>query len=164
MLSLIVAMADNGVIGRDNQMPWHIPEDFKYFKQRTMGKPIIMGRKTFESLGRVLPGRPHVVISRNADYELPENCYLVGDLKAGVEKANSLLTPDQQETVIIGGGEIYRQAVELVDVMYITEVHMEPEGDAYFPTVDAAIWKESERTELEGDVNCSFVTYVRHTN
>ena len=73
MLSLIVAMADNGVIGKDNQMPWHIPEDFKYFKQRTMGKPIIMGRKTFESLGRVLPGRPHVVISRNADYELPEN-------------------------------------------------------------------------------------------
>ncbi|MCG8672083.1 MAG: dihydrofolate reductase [Pseudomonadales bacterium] len=164
MLSLIVAMADNGVIGRDNQMPWHIPEDFKYFKQRTMGKPIIMGRKTFESLGRVLPGRPHVVISRNANYELPENCYLVSNLEEGVAKANSLLTEDQTEAVVIGGGQIYQEALAVVDTLYITEVHLQPEGDAFFPEVDPNLWQEMERNELQGDISCSFVTYTRRTN
>ena len=164
MLSLIVAMADNGVIGRDNQMPWHIPEDFKYFKARTMGKPIIMGRKTFESLGRVLPGRPHVVVSRNEHYELPENCYLVPNLEEGVAKANSLLTEDQTEAVVIGGGQIYQEALAVVDTLYITEVHLQPEGDAFFPKVDPAVWQETERNELQGDISCSFVTYTRRTN
>ncbi|PIE41429.1 MAG: dihydrofolate reductase [Gammaproteobacteria bacterium] len=164
MLSLIVAMADNGVIGRNNQMPWHIPEDFKYFKRRTMGKPIIMGRKTFESLGRVLPGRPHVVISRNADYPLPENCYLAGDLKQGVAIASSLLTENQQEAVIIGGSQIYKEAIALVDTLYITEVHLNPEGDAFFPAIDLTVWQETERTELPGKIKGSFVTYIRRTH
>lgn len=164
MLSLIVAMADNGVIGKDNQMPWHISEDFKYFKQRTMGKPIIMGRKTFESLGRVLPGRPHVVISRNADYELPENCYLVSNLTDGIAKANTLLTDDQPEAVVIGGGQIYQEAIAVVDTMYITEVRLQPEGDAFFPDVDKSIWQETERNDLQGEIDCSFVTYTRRTN
>lgn len=160
MISLIVAKADNQVIGCDNQLPWHLPDDLKHFKKTTLGKPIIMGRKTFESLGRVLPGRPHVVISRNGQYELPEgDCHLVASLEAGIRLAEEL----SDDAVIIGGAEIYQQALEFVDVLYITEVHLKPEGDATFPKLNLSIWKEVFREDHTGDIDFSFVQYQRVT-
>lgn len=163
MISLIVAKADNGVIGRDNKMPWHIPAELKYFKARTMGKPIIMGRKTFESLGRVLPGRPHVVISRSA-LSLPENCYGAGSVADAIKQAQSLA--GQGEVVVIGGAEIYRQALPSVDRLYITEVHLEPEGDTCFPELNPGDWQEVEREDVPADADSaiaySIVTYQRN--
>jgi len=163
MISLIVAKADNGVIGLDNKMPWHIPAELQYFKARTLGKPIIMGRKTFASLGRVLPGRPHVVISRSAQ-QLPDNCYGVASLEEAISTAQSLA--DGDEVVVIGGAEIYRQALPLVDRLYITEVHLEPEGDTWFPQLNGADWQETEREDVPADsdsaIAYSIVTYQRN--
>ncbi|PCJ41858.1 MAG: dihydrofolate reductase [Moraxellaceae bacterium] len=170
MLSLIVAKADNGVIGKDNQMPWHIPQDLQFFKAKTMGKPIIMGRKTFDSLGRVLPGRPHIIISRNATLTVPENCYLVGSLQEAIAQAQeiaqarnitseTLSSGQADEAVIIGGAQIYAEALALVDRLYVTEVQLEPEGDAFFPEIDTQVWQAVERTKGEGDIPHCFVTY-----
>ena len=163
MISLIVAKADNGVIGRDNKMPWHIPAELKHFKARTMGKPIIMGRKTFDSLGRVLPGRPHVVISRSA-LSLPENCYAARSLQEAISTAQTLA--EQGEVVVIGGAEIYRQALPLVDRLYLTEGHIEPEGDTWFPELNPGDWQETEREDVPADADSaiaySIVTYQRN--
>jgi len=163
MISLIVAKADNGVIGRDNKMPWHIPAELKHFKARTMGKPIIMGRKTFDSLGRVLPGRPHVVISRSA-LSLPANCYAARSLQEAISTAQTLA--EQGEVVVIGGAEIYRQALPLVDRLYLTEVHIEPEGDTWFPELNPGDWQETEREDVPADADSaiaySIVTYQRN--
>jgi dihydrofolate reductase len=163
MISLIVAKADNDVIGCDNKMPWHIPAELQHFKKRTMGKPIIMGRKTFQSLGRVLPGRPHVVISRT-EQALPPNCYLSHSVKDAIELAQSLT--QQDEVVVIGGAEIYRQAMEWVDRMYITQVHLTPEGDTFFPEIDSRVWQETEREDVPADADSaiaySIVTYQRN--
>lgn len=160
MLSLMVAKADNGVIGRDNQLPWHLPEDLKNFKARTMSKPLIMGRKTFDSLPGVLPGRPHIVISRNPALSLPENCFLVTSLEQAIDKASELFG-ETPEAVVIGGGEIYRQALPLVDVLYVTEVHTQVEGDAFFPEIDPQDWQETARERCSGKLDFSFVTYQR---
>jgi len=164
MISLIVARADNGVIGLGNKMPWHIPSELQHFKARTLGKPIIMGRKTFESLGRVLPGRPHVVISRS-DVELPDNCHLVHSLQDALSKAQSLTGAENDEVVVIGGAEIYRQALPLVDTLYVTEVHLTPDGDAFFPELDARQWREVQREDVDATsdsaIAYSIVTYQR---
>lgn len=164
MISLIVAKADNNVIGNGNKMPWHIPSELAHFKRRTLGKPIIMGRKTFDSLGRVLPGRPHVVISRQA-LALPDNCYAVQSLPQAFEQARTLLTDGNDEIVVIGGAEIYRQALPLVDTLYVTEVHLTPEGDAFFPELDSREWQETEREDVAADtasaIAYSIVTYQR---
>lgn len=164
MISLIVAKADNGVIGQGNKMPWHIPSELQHFKARTLGKPIIMGRKTFESLGRVLPGRPHVVISRS-DVALPDNCYLVHSLQDALDKAQTLTAADNDEVVVIGGAEIYRQALPLVDTLYVTEVHLTPDGDAFFPELDTRQWREMQREDVEATsdsaIAYSIVTYQR---
>lgn len=164
MISLIVAKADNGVIGAGNKMPWHIPSELAHFKKRTLGKPIIMGRKTFESLGRVLPGRPHVVISRQT-LQLPENCYSVNSLESAIERAQSLNASPDDEVVVIGGADIYRQALPLVDTLYVTEVHLAPDGDAFFPPLDLNQWQETERTDVpagtDSAIAYSIVTYQR---
>ncbi len=163
MLSLIVAKADNGVIGNGNKMPWHIPSELAHFKRRTMGKPIIMGRKTFDSLGRVLPGRPHVVISRQTQ-NLPENCHPASSLQDAIEQARRLTT-DTDEVVVIGGAQIYRQALALVDTLYVTEVHLSPQGDAFFPDLDMQQWQETERNDVaagaDSAIAYSIVTYQR---
>lgn len=168
MISLIVAKADNGVIGLDNKMPWHIPAELQYFKARTLGKPIIMGRKTFDSLGRVLPGRPHVVISRSP-LSLPENCYPVQSLDAAISTAQRLnreLAPQQDEVVVIGGAEIYRQALDRVGRLYITEVHLSPHGDTFFPELNPDDWQEIERKDVpagtDSAIAYSIVTYQRN--
>lgn len=167
MISLIVAKADNNVIGHNNQLPWHLPADLKHFKARTLGKPIIMGRKTFESLGRVLPGRPHVVISRN-ELKLPENCYPALSLEAAIAQAQQLTGAASDEVVVIGGAEIYRQALPLVDTLYVTEVHLAPQGDAFFPPLDLAVWQETAREDVpagaDSAIAYSIVTYQRRRN
>ncbi len=156
IVSLVVAAADNNVIGRDNAMPWHIPEDFKHFKTVTMGKPCIMGRKTFESilaqLGKPLPGRVNIVVSRkNYQHDGTLTCK---DLAEAIDQASKI---DTDEICIIGGAQIYAQAIELADRIYLTRVHQSPEGDAFFPVLGAE-WKEESREDRDG---FSFLTYER---
>jgi dihydrofolate reductase len=144
-VSIIVAMTHQRVIGRGGGMPWHLPADLKRFKELTMGKPIIMGRKTFESLGRILPGRRHIVISRNQGYEAP-GAEIVQSLNAGFEAA-----ADANETFVIGGAEVFRQGITRADRIYITLIDAGIEGDVYFPGFDENEWQEVERVECLPD-------------
>ena len=140
-LCLIVAVSRNGVIGRDNQLPWHLPEDLKFFKTVTMGKPILMGRKTFESIGRPLPGRTNIVITRDPDWHSP-GVEVAGSLEAALqlgEKACSAV--GEEEVMVIGGEQIYRLSLPLADRLYLTQVDAEIEGDAYFPAFDFDDWQ-----------------------
>ncbi|MGB0449045.1 MAG: dihydrofolate reductase [Porticoccaceae bacterium] len=141
-ISLIVAVSRNGVIGIDNQLPWHLPEDLKYFKSVTMGKPIIMGRKTFDSIGRPLPGRTNIVITRDSSWQAE-----------GVEVAQTLpqamtlgqlacAQADVDEAMVIGGEQIYRMTLPAADRLYLTEVQAEVEGDAFFPEFAASDWQQ----------------------
>ena len=155
MLSIIVAVAKNGVIGANNQLLWHISDDLKRFKAITSGSPIIMGRKTFESLGRPLPNRHNVVITRNDQCALPEGVTRANSLLDAIEKAGD----NDKEVFIIGGGEIYRQAVDIVERMYITEVDQAPEGDTFFPEIDKTKWTETQREQHDG---FAYVNYERN--
>lgn len=157
---IIAAVAKNGVIGKDNQLLWHIPEDMKHFREATAGKPVIMGRKTWESLPerfRPLPGRRNVVITRQPAFPA-----------SGAELADSLegaLQQCQNEACVfvIGGAEIYAQAMPRADRLLLTEVDITPQGDAFFPIPDPAIWLETTRTEVKraAPPSCSFVEYRR---
>ena len=143
-LSLIVALAENRVIGLDNQMPWHLPGDFKYFKATTLGKPIIMGRKTWDSLGRPLPGRLNLVVSRQPGLQL-EGAEVFASLEDAIARADQWAREQGvDELMLIGGAQLYAQGLEkgLVDRLYLTRVEMNPEGDAWFPEVDEAVWKK----------------------
>lgn len=150
-LSLIVAAARNGVIGRDNQMPWHLPEDLKYFKRVTMGKPVVMGRKTYESIGRPLPGRLNIVVSRQQGWlpsdELGQKSVLVvTNLEAGILAAKeSAAAAGADEVMVIGGAQIYTACTDLVDRVYLTEVAAELEGDAFFSLEFVRDWSEVSR-------------------
>jgi len=146
-LSIIVAASENNVIGVNNHLPWHLPVDMKYFKDMTMGKPIVMGRKSFEELGRVLPGRPNIMITRQSDYTA-EGLYVVPSLEAGIEKAKTFGT---EEIFITGGGEIFKMALPIIDRLYLTRVHAEVSGDTYFPEFDPRGWKlvKNERHEKD---------------
>ena len=146
MLSLIVAMAQNHVIGINNSLPWHLPNDLKYFKKVTMGKPIIMGRKTYESIGKPLPGRRNIVITRQDAYTgVGENDAIdvVSSLDQAVDLGESIaLVEGHEEVMVIGGAEIYKQALLKADRLYITHVLADVEGDAYFPQVDWTLYEE----------------------
>ena len=134
--ALIVARADNGVIGIDNQLPWHLPCDLKYFKRVTIGKPVIMGRKTFESIGRPLPGRTNVVVTRNKDWSAT-GVRVVGNLDDALKLASAQADLDgAEEVMIIGGATLYREALPQVERMYVTQVHVSPDGDAFFDAPD----------------------------
>jgi dihydrofolate reductase len=146
-LSLIVAVAENGVIGHNNQLIWHLPNDLKQFKRLTTGHCIIMGRKTFESIGKPLPNRTSIIISRNPDFQI-EGCITVNTLENALKKAQEL---ENEESFIIGGAEIYRLALPLTDKIYLTEVHHAFEGDTFFPAIDKTIWKETKREDFEID-------------
>jgi dihydrofolate reductase len=154
-----VAAADNGVIGVDNRLPWSLPADLARFKALTMGKPIIMGRKTFESLGRVLPGRPHVVISRQTDLSLPDRCHRAGSLDEAIDIARRLADA-VGELMVIGGGDIYAQALAIADCVQLTRVHLTPQGDTFFPVLGAE-WQETAAEHLPGEPACTFMTYKR---
>ncbi|UDL04314.1 type 3 dihydrofolate reductase [Marinobacter sp. CA1] len=164
--ALIVAMARNRVIGRNNALPWYLPGDLRYFKQATMGKPIIMGRKTWESIGRPLPGRLNVVISRNPQWSAPEGIPTVRSLAEALVKAEAQAELEGgDEVMVIGGGQIYAEALPQVDRMYITQVHADVEGDAWFPEVDWDQWEEIGREDFSASDNnpydYSFVVYQR---
>jgi len=148
-LALIWAMSRNRVIGRNNALPWHLPEDLRYFKHVTMGKPIIMGRKTWESIGRPLPGRTNIVITRAADYAVPEGVRVVNSLDAAINLAEKIcLIEGIDEALVIGGAEIYAQALPKADRLYLTQVHAEVAGDAYFPEIDLEQWQELGREDF----------------
>ncbi len=147
--ALIVAMAQNRVIGRNNKLPWYLPNDLKYFKQVTMGKPIIMGRLTFESIGKPLPGRVNIVVTRNSEWQA-EGVRVSHSLDEACELAASIAQIDgQHEVMVIGGDQIYQAALPMVDRLYLTEVHAEVDGDAYFPEFDRESWQEVVREDFE---------------
>lgn len=143
-VSLIVAATRNQVIGRDNQMPWHLPADLRYFKQRTLGKPIIMGRKTWESLGRPLPERLNIVVTRQTDIAL-EGAEVFADLQAAIERGQEWASEQGvDEVMVIGGGQLYQQALALTQRVYLTRIDLELEGDTFFPVLDAQQWQQTE--------------------
>jgi dihydrofolate reductase len=145
-LSLIAALGENRVIGVDNSMPWHLPGDFKYFKATTLGKPIIMGRKTWDSLGRPLPGRLNIVVTRQAGLQL-EGAEVFTSLEAAVERAEEWATEQGVgEVMLIGGAQLYAQGLAQADRLYLTRVALSPEGDAWFPEFDQAQWKRVSDT------------------
>ena len=146
-LSIIVAAAANGVIGRDNQLPWRLPADLRHFKQTTMGKPILMGRKTWESIGRPLPGRTNIVITRDSDYAAA-GCVVVNSIDAALLAAGS-----QDEIMVIGGAELYRQVLPRTDTIYLTRIHENFEGDTVFPELVTSEWRETERADQLPDEN-----------
>lgn len=144
-ISLIVAAAENGVIGRDGGLPWHLPADLARFKSLTMGKPLVMGRRTFESIGRPLPGRRNIVVTRQADFEAP-GCDVVGSIDEAIEAAS-----DADEIMVIGGGDLYRQVLPRADRVYLTRVHVECDGDVRFPELDPRQWSTAGKATHEAD-------------
>ncbi|MCV4267514.1 dihydrofolate reductase [Pseudomonas capsici] len=163
-LSLIAALGENRVIGVDNSMPWHLPGDFKYFKATTLGKPIIMGRKTWDSLGRPLPGRLNLVVSRQADLQL-EGAEVFASLEAAVVRAEQWAQEQGvDEVMLIGGAQLYAQGLPDADRLYLTRVALSPEGDAWFPEFDAAEWtlvSESPNPALDDKPAYSFEVWGR---
>lgn len=166
-LALMFAVADNGVIGRDNALPWKLSEDMRHFKQMTMGKPIIMGRKTFESIGKALPGRTNIVITRNGAF-VAEGARCVSSLEEALQVAEQTVSMEPaEEAVVIGGSEIYRVTLPLADRLYITEVHASVEGDAMLPQVEWDDWREVRRerhvAQAPNPYDYSFVFYERQS-
>ncbi|MCF6320710.1 MAG: dihydrofolate reductase [Rhizobiaceae bacterium] len=166
-IALIVAIAQNGVIGFDGAMPWRLSADMKRFKAITMGKPVVMGRKTYESIGRSLPGRLNVIVSRSG-FEA-QGVSTVGSVEAALELSRDWARAnDADEICIIGGGEIYRQSIGLADKLYVTHVLTQPDGDTLFPAIEEARWRviSSERTgKSENDsAETIFVVYERNSD
>lgn len=148
-VSLIVACGQGNVIGKGNAMPWHLPADLQYFKCTTLGKPIIMGRKTCESIGRLLSGRPNIIVTRQSRWQAPEGAYQAASLDEAIALAGKLM-PDAAEIMIIGGEQIYRAALPLADRVYKTEVDIVIDGgDAFFPALPKELWREVSRQQGE---------------
>lgn len=166
-LSLILARARNGVIGINNTLPWHLPEDLAFFKRTTMGAPIIMGRKTHESIGRALPGRRNIVVTRNAAYQSP--FIITNPATTSVAVVTSLtaatdLCHDVPEVFLIGGAELYQQAMPLASKLYLTEIDHDFAGDAFFPEIDQQTWQAVQRESHHSQSNgwdYAFVVYQR---
>lgn len=156
-LTIVVAMAHDNVIGADNDMPWHLPQDLQHFKALTVGKPVIMGRRTYDSIGRALPGRRNIVITRDENWTADK-----------VETAHSLdealaLVQDDAEASIIGGAQLYRLALDRVHCLMVTEIDLDVPGDAYFPAIDPAVWREVARQPQQNEQGqrFAFVEYQR---
>lgn len=158
ILSIIVAASDNNVIGNKGQLPWHLAADMRRMKELTMGHPLIMGRKTHESIGKALPGRRNIVITHQK--MTFSGCEVVSSLDEALQAVAS-----EKEAFIFGGGEIYRQAMDKVDRIYLTRVHATVEGDSFFPAIDPAQWREVARenhpSDAENEYPYSFITYER---
>ena len=156
-IAMIAAMANNRVIGKDNKMPWHLPEDLKHFKAMTLGKPVVMGRKTFESIGRPLPGRHNIVITRQSDYQ-PEGVSCVSSFEAA-----KALVSDCEELVVIGGGQLYKEILPVADTLYLTFIELIVDGDTFFPEWDDGSWTLTEKVvEInESQLQYSFNTLVK---
>ncbi len=157
-LSLIVAMDENRLIGSDNQLPWHLPADLAFFKRTTMGKPILMGRKTYQSIGRALPGRRNIVITHNPDFSA-EGC----EIADGIDTALAMCSADD-EVMLIGGASLYQQTLDRADCLYITQIQHSFSGDTWFPEFASSRWKITEKQDFAADDSnphsYSFVKYV----
>ncbi len=154
-LSIIVARASNGVIGDKNALIWHLSDDLKMFKTRTMGRPLVMGRKTFESLPGVLPGRVHYVLTGNKEYRVPEGVKVFHTVE------ELLKALPEGENFVIGGGKIYKELLPYADTMYITEIEKAYDGDTRFPDFGSDEWELTESKAGKGDIPHRFVTYKR---
>lgn len=149
-ISLIVAMSSNRVIGLENRLPWHLSADLKKFKQLTMGHAILMGRLTFESIGRPLPGRTNIIISRNPGYQQP-GCFVYNDIATALDSCKN-----ETELFVIGGESLYQQFLPHADYIYITSIHQHFEGDTYFPELQVEQWRESSREDIDTDCSVPF--------
>ena len=161
MVAFIVAVAENGVIGQKGELPWsRLPDDLLHFKRLTLGHPVIMGRRTYDSLGRALPKRPNIVVTRQPEWSAPD-CETAASVLNALARAHEL----DEHVCVIGGGEIYREALPAADIIYLTEVHHYFEGDAYFPDLSPSEWREENRERHEADERhaypFSFVTLRR---
>ena len=157
-IALVVAAARNGVIGRDGQMPWRLSSDLKRFKSITMGRPIIMGRKTWESIGRPLPGRENIVISRQANFDAP-GAIVVQSLAEAIERARG--KAGEGDIFIVGGGQIYGEAMPMADTLHVTHVETEAKGDAFFPTIVEDTWEATHEERIPaGDKDDFSTRYV----
>ena len=159
LVSIIVAMDRNRLIGSDGRLPWHLPADLRHFKQTTLGKPVVMGRKTYESIGKPLPDRTNIVVTRDDNYQAP-GCITSSSLDQAIQSAGNL-----EELMIIGGADLYRQAFPRATRLYLTRIDAEFEGDAWFPDFDGNQWKVTAKSDHEvDDRNCfpySFATLER---
>lgn len=163
ILTFVVAVADNNAIGKDNALPWHLPGDLKFFKNTTMGKPVIMGRNTWESLkGKPLPGRENLVLSSRTDMEVPEGVKVFGSIKDAIAYLEEKGT---EEASIIGGGKVFEETQTIADKMYITRVHAKPEADVFFMDVDHTHWKltwsEPHQADEKNKYDYTFELYER---
>ena len=173
ILSMIVATADNNIIGKDNDMPWHLPADLAYFKKVTLGKPIIMGRKTYESIGRALPGRRNIVISRDVNFQVQGKGSAGVDVVTSVEQALALLkgsngnggTEAAPEVMVIGGGAIYKHCLASADRLYVTHIRAAIDGDTQFPHYDLSEWQkissEIYQSDEKNNYDLDFCIYER---
>ncbi|NOZ46744.1 MAG: dihydrofolate reductase [Chlorobi bacterium] len=161
IISIIVAVAENNVIGYKNQLIWHLPADLKRFKQITSGHYIIMGRKTYESVGKPLPNRTNIIITSNKNYKA-EGCYIVHSLEEAINFANG-----QKEVFILGGGTVYKQAIDIADKLYITRIHKDFVGDTFFIEIDRDKWQldmeEIHQPDEKNKLAYSFRNYIRKT-
>lgn len=161
IVSAIVAKAKDNVIGKDNDIPWYLPADLKYFKKTTLNHHIIMGRKCFQSIGKPLPKRTNIIVTRNPFY-IVSNCYIASSVEEALEIAYD---NGEEEAIIIGGGEIYKLTQKLWDKLYITEVHAEIEGDIFFPKIDTKKWvkvsEESHQKDAKHEFDYSFLVYEK---
>lgn len=159
MIILIAAVAENNALGKDNQLVWHLPNDFKRFKTLTSGHYIIMGRKTFESFPKPLPNRTHIIITRQKNYKY-EGCFIASSLERAME-----IAPKNEDVFVIGGGEIYKQSLEIADKIEITKVHATFEADTYFPEIDLDKWKlvfeEHHKKDEKHNFDFTFQTYLK---
>ena len=149
-INLIVAMAKNRVIGINNKMPWHLPADFAWFKKTTLGHPVVMGRKTFESIGKPLPGRRNIVVSRNSSWRA-EGCEVFNSLTAALAGSGAT-----EQTFIIGGASLYQETLPIADRLYVTEVDASPKGDTFFPTLASNQWQEQWREHHAADAKNAY--------
>ncbi len=149
-ISIIVAMASNRTIGQNNKMPWHLSADLKKFKKITMGSPILMGRKTFESIGYPLPGRSNIIISRNPSFQ-QSDCLVFNTIEKAINACEKY-----DEIFIIGGASIYQTTLSKANYLYLTQIHKEFEGDTFFPAIDNQLWREVEREDVNDDTTVNF--------
>ncbi len=145
IISIIAAVADNMIIGNNNSLPWNMPADLEYFKKNTLGKSVIMGAKTFESIGKVLPNRKNIILSYDKNYKV-EGCVIATSIEEALKDVG-----ESEEVMIAGGASIYKQFLPLANKLYLTFIHHDFEGDAYFPEFDVNQWKEEKRIDNEAD-------------
>ncbi|HYG40012.1 MAG TPA: dihydrofolate reductase [Cytophagales bacterium] len=162
IVSIIVARSKNNVIGRNNDLPWHLTDDLKNFRKITTGNPIIMGRKTYESIGKPLPGRTNIIVTRQKDYKV-EGCEVVNSLPQALQIAKTI---NAKEAFIIGGAELINQSLEIVNKMYLTEVHAEIEGDTFLKSIDLSDWKlidkkDYAKSEKGNEYDFSIIEYIK---